>query len=80
METGRQLTRHHTIQLPSAEAEMHWLLSLLIFKAFTGPLCSDIDDTSAWNSHAYVSVIVCEYLGMKVCMSAGAEACGCMSE
>lgn len=66
-EQGSQLTKHHTIQLPSAEAEMHWLLSLLIFKAFTGPLCSDIEDTSAWNERAYVCVIVFECLSICAC-------------
>jgi hypothetical protein len=43
----QQLTRHHTMQLPSVEADTHWLPSLLIVSALTGPLCSDIEDTSA---------------------------------
>lgn len=43
-------TRHHTMQLPSVDADMHCVLSLLIFRAFTDPLCSERDDTRAWRT------------------------------
>ena len=36
------------MQLPSADAEMHCVLSLLILRAFTAPLCSDREEISAW--------------------------------
>ena len=41
------LTRHHTMQLPSAEADTHCVPSLFIFNAFTAPRCSDREDTIA---------------------------------